>query len=880
MVFTIPTPTSSGRETPVSQRRPLQRIAPRNVPVLSPTKRRKQSHLEDYGASPMKLAAGGGRGEQVCNQQKAEGGPSALVLHEVFCRMGVRDIVDHMAPVAKLWRDLAHSKELWEVMSRNVRLVDRLLVTEKVVERRSKGKLYRCRQIGATGDVLLRVVDLELTNAGKDDGIPTSFLREAALLKQIRHPNVIRFWGAEVLGRQAMMCTEYVHESFSTWFRRLELGDRLPDIRAKFSQLLAGLSFVHHEGILHRNLKPDNIFLDVLGTVKIGDFTTTRMIDLPVQAYTPEDPKERDRSAREMRRLWYRAPELILRDEVYGPKVDLWSVGCLLAEAATGKPLLPSDSEMDHLFRTFRLIGTPTTAAWPEILTMKSFSPRFPSYNGFDWAQVARAACCGSSLDQDALVTISRPDRTGELQQLLSAATTLGSGGMFVLSRVLTVPPSTRASADELLQAPFFRALDEPELNAGVAGAMTQPGRRVMQQAAAGEWLRGEAIAPPLLSGAGAARTRHGRPGDAVAQAPAVAASAAHSASSALVTPTLHSAASLLSPDLSWDILEVMREREESDVETRLGSTPSSSASASNSVADERRTALMDFAIGIATQLGLNNYTLHLASCLIDKHLAAQEQPLSLEAAQVAATVCLKIADVFCEQSKEYYKQENTAEYAEACGRNVTATQLLRCEKELLPKFGFDLWQPTVHWFLQAFLAYSRLPAVGRVGRVAIFIGDLCLLDAGLCAYRPSLRAQCALLLAAFLAHWAQAEKSAAASKDRSAKRHRNAAPSEDHMDVDSGSSPRMELPVLEVWDRDVRERACDKNTAIAAAMCLQACVQILVTRRREWKNLNFSAVETLHGATANALAYPERFPVSKLVRYILPAGQRGILPE
>ena len=51
--------------------------------------------------------------------------------------------------------------------------------------------------------------------------------------------------------------------------------------------------------------------------------------------FTPEDPKERDRSGREARRLWYRAPELLLRKESYTQEVDMWSVGCIMAEMCT-----------------------------------------------------------------------------------------------------------------------------------------------------------------------------------------------------------------------------------------------------------------------------------------------------------------------------------------------------------------------------------------------------------------------------------------------------------------------------------------------------------------------------------------------------------------
>ena len=63
--------------------------------------------------------------------------------------------------------------------------------------------------------------------------------------------------------------------------------------------------------------------------------------------YTPEDPKERERSSREARRLWYRAPELLFRKEIYSTEVDMWSIGCLLGEISIAEPLFPGDSEIE-----------------------------------------------------------------------------------------------------------------------------------------------------------------------------------------------------------------------------------------------------------------------------------------------------------------------------------------------------------------------------------------------------------------------------------------------------------------------------------------------------------------------------------------------------
>merc|ERR550532_109438 len=154
------------------------------------------------------------------------------------------------------------------------------------------------------------------------------------------------------------------------------------EIRDRFRQLLAALTFLHERCIFHRNITPSNVFIDlVTNTVKLSDFSTCRVIDVPLRPYSPEDPKLRSQSSREARRLWYRAPELLLRQRIYSPQVDSWSVGTLLGEAARGEALFPSESEVDHLFRVFRLCGTPTKDHWPQAVSLPDFSPRFPVYS-------------------------------------------------------------------------------------------------------------------------------------------------------------------------------------------------------------------------------------------------------------------------------------------------------------------------------------------------------------------------------------------------------------------------------------------------------------------------------------------------------------------
>lgn len=335
---------------------------------------------------------------------------------------------------------------------------------------------------------------------------------------------------------------------------------------------------------------------------------------------------------------------------------------------------------------------------------------------------------------------------------------------------------------------------------------------------------------------------------------------------------------------------------------------------------------MMDLVVGLANQLTLTDYSLHLASRIIDGYLAQQDKPVAPERLQIIGATCLKIADVFAEQSKEYYKQENAVEYAEATMNlsqpfHATSEQMLTCEKEVLPSLNFDLHMPTAHWFVQCYLVYARFTPTGSVAKTASFIGDLTLLDYELLRYPPSLRAQCIMLVAVFLVQQAKQQgrgstlrrtPSAAGCPPPAAEPKPPAltlafpmvpplpgssdasssatAPPEQPSSLHSVASrggggltvtPRVaangstSLTYLEHWDRNVRDHVCRENLDIDVEMCLQAVVRMLTVMRREWKTLKLAQVENKHGSLARTLVYPERFPVSKLVCHLLPGGRQ-----
>ena len=77
--------------------------------------------------------------------------------------------------------------------------------------------------------------------------------------------------------------------------------------------------------------------------------------------------------------------------------MDMWSIGCIFAEMALKHPLFPGDSEIDELFKIFRVLGTPTESVWPGIQELPDYKPTFPKWKAQPLANIV------NRLDKDGL---------------------------------------------------------------------------------------------------------------------------------------------------------------------------------------------------------------------------------------------------------------------------------------------------------------------------------------------------------------------------------------------------------------------------------------------------------------------------------------------
>jgi CTD kinase subunit alpha len=149
-------------------------------------------------------------------------------------------------------------------------------------------------------------------------------------------------------------------------------------LKSLCEQMLAGLAYLHHKGIIHRDIKGSNILINNRGELKLGDFGLARFYH----------KRRRSDYTNRVITLWYRPPELLFGTTVYGPEVDMWSAGyiefigfarrgwltipsrCIMLELFTKRPIFQGNDEIHQLEFVFKILGTPTPERWPGVANL------------------------------------------------------------------------------------------------------------------------------------------------------------------------------------------------------------------------------------------------------------------------------------------------------------------------------------------------------------------------------------------------------------------------------------------------------------------------------------------------------------------------------
>eukprot|EP00250_Pteridium_aquilinum_P015672 c22693_g1_i1 orf=838-1791(+) len=270
-----------------------------------------------------------------------------------------------------------------------------------------------------TGEtVAIKKVKME----NEKDGYPITSLREINILLSMDHPSIVVVKEVAV-GKDLetiYMVMEYMEQDLAGLLDTHKRPFSQSEVKYMMLWLLEGVEYLHSKWVLHRDLKPSNLLLNRHDMLKICDFGLARQFGSPLKTYT-----------RRVVTLWYRAPELLLGQGKYSTAVDMWSLGCIMAELLSKVPLFDGHSELDQLKKIVGILGIPDET----ILHDNRSGVRF------DFLR--------KPLKSKLREKFPPTSFTGK--------TPLSENGFDLLSRLLTYDPSKRISAEDAVKHVWFK---------------------------------------------------------------------------------------------------------------------------------------------------------------------------------------------------------------------------------------------------------------------------------------------------------------------------------------------------------------------------------------------------------------------------------------
>lgn len=301
-----------------------------------------------------------------------------------------------------------------------------------------------------------------------NDGFPITTIREIYSLRILQHhPNIISLRydisnGIVVSKHDTFLVFEYCEHDlaqlldhyyhnpksssrFMSNATRKKSPFQLSHVKTLLQQLLSAVDCIHSHYLIHRDLKLSNLLYTNTGQLKVCDFGLSRTIGGGGDTSNDNNNNEQFLMTPNVVSLWYRPPELLLGCKKYGSKIDIWAIGCIMAELLQGYPLWNGSNEQKQINKIFTTLGVPKVNLWPAVVTMPAVQ------NG----------------DIDLSVT-SSTTTGGGITSLSSSATLLdtfsylSSSGLILMTNLLHYNNEKRWTAAQALQSKFFSSSESP----------------------------------------------------------------------------------------------------------------------------------------------------------------------------------------------------------------------------------------------------------------------------------------------------------------------------------------------------------------------------------------------------------------------------------
>ncbi|KAF3908469.1 hypothetical protein ABW21_db0203595 [Orbilia brochopaga] len=245
----------------------------------------------------------------------------------------------------------AHAKKIASIAAASASLDNRGGIKRQATFKWFKGQLIGQGTYGkvylgmnATTGEFLAVKQVEVTPNDSRKALIAALNQEIETMKDLDHPNIVQYLGCERKEFSISIFLEYIPGGSvgSCLKKHGKFEERV--VRDLTRQMLEGLAYLHQEGILHRDLKGDNILLDLDGTCKISDFGISKKT---------EDIYGNDASNNMQGSVFWMAPEVVnpKKGQGYSAKVDIWSVGCVVLEMFAGRRPWENEETIGAIFK-------------------------------------------------------------------------------------------------------------------------------------------------------------------------------------------------------------------------------------------------------------------------------------------------------------------------------------------------------------------------------------------------------------------------------------------------------------------------------------------------------------------------------------------------